>query len=564
MEDLFDFESLPDATGQESTGNDFDFESLSDKPSEYEVMPTDWNKGQYSDTNPKHDRIVANRMWEAQQSQEAQDAGEIGAVQGAYQKIGKGIVGSGVDVVIDEVKEAVIDPVIQLGKVISDTFNIGEKAFKIDEATGNFVSDAGNDLGASIYENTESLRKGAEELGTWWSTLDKNTRKNIEVTGLISIIIPNPVSTVTKSVTKPISYISRKLSSSSRKGIAAQDARLLEEFVRPPIAGKYAARSESATTDGIRRISSGELKQAKTVSELKGYKPTASDRVNLSVVNKHTKAKVEAYGEALKTGKPINATSVQSTLDNGMKSFTVDNAVFVNKATGLVDDTVARVVTGKVRKLIRTEAIAEGRVITPAVLHRSRLALDKIIKKGGDDFKINTTNPIGASYQEARTLLNKMVDESVPAYNTSKLRTSISDLITTSENVGARIVKNQALTPIEQAYHVLGRYGRMGWAAGSLGKLVGAGGRNFTVAEGMSRGVVNAALALGVVYAGGKIVLSRGTQRALIATLGKLDSVAKTVTKAADKIEIKSARAGLVKLLAGATVADSVKEKEEQ
>ena len=554
MED-FDFDSIPDAVSKEATGEDFDFDSIADSPKEFAPMPKDWNKGQYSEVNEKHDRIVAKRMWEVKQTEDDKDAGEIGAFQSAWQKISKGIVGSGIDVVMSEV----IDPVVDLGRVISDTFDVGKAAFKIDKATGFMISDSANDLGAAIYENTGALREGAEELGDWWSTLDKNTRKTIESTGLISLIVPNPISNTVKIVSKPVKATSKFIGKKALAKNLSQERHLLQEFVRPPINGKYAAQSQSFTTHGVRGIPAKEAQMASTVSTLKGYKPTASDKFNLSIVNNAKKAQLKAYETVLKTrGKPLNPAQVQNQVDTGMKALADGNPVFITEASGAINYKVPETVAAKVKQIIKNEAVAEGG-ITPIALHRARIEVDKLIRKGGDAFKINTTNPVGASFQEARTILNKMVDGSIPGLNTNKLRTGVSDLITVSENVGARIIKTQVLTPIEHAYQVLGRYGRMGWAAGAISKTVGAGGRSFRHAEGFSRGVTNAALALGVTYVGGKVIMSRAARKMLVTSLKQLESVAKTTTKAADLLEIKSAKAGLVRLLASGSVVEGSK-----
>lgn len=504
----------------------------------YEKMPNKYLEGQFHPTNAKLDKQFAEAAWKTEQTNLAAEAGELGLGSELFQKT------------VNPLRPAGIVAVHYTGEILSSL----KKG--IEFITPDFVKDMSEDLGSALYETdtnkqmTDFVKEGGASLLSEWSKLDKDTRKNIELTGILSMFIPagKVASEAVKSASSLTRNVAGKLSVSLVKGLKAQKLSKAADFVTPPLRSEALKRLR----DGKYKLTADGIIKRDIVSNLKGYKPNSSTLYNHNVVGKELdKLGLKLDLDIKKHGSKLDSVLVDRKIGDVAVKLTKMDSDFVG-----VSPKVGLIEIGKVREKIRLAVQANGGVLNSSVINNVRKELGKDInwKKNRDEM-LPKDKLRSAMYDE----LNKIVDSSVKV-NVSRSREKVHHLIDILGNASKKLDSGFDGTLKKAMTHVfdnVGKAARAAWVVKTLGKFTGAGTAAFAV------GGKPLLITAGLTYGAGKVIMSRRFRSGVADVLSGLARAAKNTKDKAKLLEINGSKEAIIKLLANSVVSEDTREAED-
>lgn len=513
-------------------------------------MPEGFNKGEYS-SNPSLDRKLAERDWRRKQITESHIKGEVSAPVGGFQRGGQTL-GKVVDIAGEELKDATLG-IAGLTAAAYDA--------TVPEAAKEYITKEGEAIGAGIFQMQhklgidEAVAKGGEKLVKWWDSLDKQTRRTLHATGLISSVVPTRQ--VAKSIGKTISKVSTPIKSKLVSNLAKEKLDDAIEFIRPHLSGRYEREALKRTRKGIYTPTKQEAAMGETLSNLKGFKVRGDALKNKDVILDGIATKsTKLNADIAKYGSEVSAKKLDDIGDAVIKLTKDEAADFTN-----VSEKIPMIRLVKVRELLKAKAAENGGKLTSKGVHEVRQQWDKIIKErakkafspDGKQF-----DPILNTDKVIRNKLNDIVDETT-SVNVKGTRTEVSHLMTASDNVVGRLQKTHD-DFLKDVLNTIGGTARGFWATKTLAKFAGAG----AAATGAAISPVAAGSVIGILgagYLGKKMVMSRPARHILVGMMEGLNQAGKATKSAAELVKIKQHKTALAKLIANITIQENKEEK---
>lgn len=510
---------------------------------EFAPMPAEQGLGEYSE-DPSLDRAMAKRAWQAKQTSESLEKGEIGLGSAALQTTGQTI-----GRVIDWAGEEVAETAKGLYSVAPDIVKQGVESFV------ETISDvAGTVRESGLYETEpmmvvgDVLGKAVDNVGDYWNSLDKNTRKNLESAGLIAAVTPvkrgadlihkGTVTLKTNLRNQIVDKAFDQISPFTDKG------RLIEIFKRKKLKG----------SKGVYEPTAYERAAAETVADLKGFKYGKGGDYNGLVIEQAKKDAVKNLDIKLKsTERPI-AQNINQEISNGIQELKKKSPIFEAANTKPLQDRIATA-----QRILKRNEPAKGGHTTYS-LNKARRKFDELMEAENKaaDWSQGRGTPLHQLTKNLRDTMNRLVDENIPPTLKGE-REKVGHLIYASSNMAEKYSRNTQ-SVIDHAVHILSKIARISWAT----KMLGGVGVASAVTAAMATPATAAVAAAigGITFVGGKAVMSRPVRKSLLSLMTELDKAGKAAKTVAEKTNIKKTRTALAALVANATIEQSQEEQE--
>lgn len=537
MEDLFNFDDLEPKGLPEKDSELFNFRELEPSiPKVIESAPDRTGMEAEYSSDPELEEKLQGRKFEVEQSRKAIESGEIGAIQGETQILGKGGAGAVFDYLGSELSQAGRGLFMALPSNVQDSVKV--KAASAWDSMSN--SDFGKVVGHYVDSGADYL-EGLEEA----DPQNYKTLESMVNLGMMFAPAKAKANAPPVRVSKPVAKLAAKV----RRYEKVFRSKYADDFVKPlstkAVRTEEAKRTIAGTFVDKPQLSSHQKLMSKELLRHPEVHAGNSMQKNLNLTIKaNNKLGDQLRKDVVKTGQPISENTTVS-INARLKKLIDEDPMFVGD-TGKA----AAKRAGQANKIIsKHPKTAEGML-------NARQEFDNLVmaQKGQKGFT-DMGNGLNVATKEIRSEMNDIIHRHVGVNAKNSLRRQ-SLLFDTIDNVAVKAgeLHNHAIGRVVQN---VGRVLQAKQMLIATGLLFGAGA--VTSMSGALPYLAGTMAVGGIGMVGRKMVMSPTTRSGIVHLLGLTDKAIKQSANVAMRIELKADRAALVSILKEVEVKDEEK-----